>query len=57
VACDSGYCIVGSGDTVYLFTNGPIEDKGQVALAVQDPATALTGLGLTPEQASRLLAR
>lgn len=57
VACDSGFCIVGSGDTVYLFTDGPIEDKGQVALAVPDPAAALTGLGLTPEQASGLLAR
>jgi hypothetical protein len=57
VACDFGYCIVGSGEKVHLFTDGPIEEKGQVDLAVEDPAVALIGLGLTPDEASGLLAR
>lgn len=57
VACAYGYCIVGSGDQVHLFTEHPIKQIGQTGLSTQNPQQALMKLGLASSQAASLLAR
>jgi hypothetical protein len=57
VACAGEHCVVGSGDQVYLFTQQPTTEVAHTDLAVDDPASALTDMGLTPREASELLAR
>jgi len=57
ISCAGGYCLVGSGDQVTMFTENPIDQVDQTTLDKKDPRGALVGFGLRPEQADALLAR
>jgi hypothetical protein len=57
VACEATYCIVGSRDDVHLYRQKPIRRLATLVLGAADPAAALVTAGLSPAQATALLAR
>jgi lysophospholipase L1-like esterase len=55
-SCDSTYCLAGSGDTVYIFTEHPLNQIGEVPEATSDPAAELESFGLPAADVQSLLA-
>lgn len=57
VACETTYCIVGSGGDVHVYRQKPIKRLATVAASAADPAAALVDTGLSATQARALLGR
>jgi hypothetical protein len=57
VACEATYCLVGTGSTIHVYTQHPINEVGSFDSNVPSPYQKLIAIGFTNQQATALLER